>query len=253
MKKITFALFLGLGIHLSSFGQASPTQPTSIAVAANVQQMLPVGPKKLSVMGISMSPRMLELTEKFKEGIRKDPNWIIEQTKRATPGPVAYDKRSGMTAAEWAEYQAGMNPGTLRVAPQFTGEVRLVRDKNTLHFLATDKLAMLNDLWFDLAKNEVHLAGYVLPFVQETTVGEAANAYGSSWKAYTWEMHEPQVADFDNLDLEKIRALKKLTVFNVQLGKLDKTGQVFMKLKGQSIVEGVSKYSFDTPFFFQEL
>lgn len=218
-----------------------------------MQQMLPVGHKKLSAMGVSMSPRMLELTEKFKEGIRKDPNWIIEQTKRPKPGPVAYDKRSGMTETEWAEYEKGMEPGALRMVPQFTGEVTVVRDKNTLRFVATDKLAMLNDLWFDLTKNEVHMAGYVLPFVTEITVGEANNAYGSSWKAYSWEMHDPQIADFGNLDLKKIRALKRLTVFNVQLGKLDKTGQVFMKVKGQSIVEGVTKYSFDTPFFFHEL
>ncbi|OGX92290.1 hypothetical protein BEN49_16410 [Hymenobacter coccineus] len=199
-----------------------------------------------------MSPRLMALSEKFKAGIQKDPSWIIEQTKRAKPGPMIYDKKIGMTEAEWAEYQTAIDPGNLRVAPQFTGDVKIVRDKNTLRFIATDKLAMLNDSWFDLAKNEVHIAEYVLPFVQETTVGTATNVYGSSWKAYTWEMHDPQVDDFENLDFEKIKAMKKLTVFNVQLGKLDKTGQTFMKLKGQSIVNGVSKYSFDTPFFFQE-
>jgi hypothetical protein len=254
-KRLLVVLLLWGAILNTSCAQTKTAAvPETKKIGATLKQLLPAGTLQVAVMdSIVMNPRLAVLLSKFQQGARANPQYMIEmQNKAATqkPGPMPYDKRLGMSEPEFREFQLLMEKREIKVAPSFTGEVQVEHTAEAIHFKGTGRLSMLNEVWLDLAKNEVHFSEYVLPYKQLVTVSDAKNAYDSAWSAYEWELSEPADKEFEKISLEKLRTMHLLQL-QFEVGTLIKTGKTLLKLKAREIDKGVKKYSVDTPFFIQ--
>ena len=256
MRKKKLALLLLCAATLPTVRAQTKTvvAPETKNNSAALKELLPAGTLQVAVMdSIVMNPRLALLMVKFQAGIRANPQYMIEmQNKAATrkPGPVPYDKRIGMSEPEFRELETLMEKREIKVAPSYTGALQVAHTATAIHFKGTGRLSMLDDVWLDLAKNEVHVLSYVLPYKELIKVDDAKNAYDSAWTAYEWELSEPADESFENMSLEKLRAMHLLQV-QVEIGTLAKTGKTLLKLKLREIDKGKKKYSVDTPFFVQ--
>jgi hypothetical protein len=195
---------------------------------------------------IVMNPRLQALLTKFQRGLKANPQYMLDMQKRTAtqgPGAMPYDKRLGMTAPELQELQALMAKREIRVAPSYAGTVAVSEKEGVIRFVGTGHLSLLNEVWIDLAKNEVHFLGHPLPYLKEVTVADAKNAFGSAWTAYEWELAEPASDTLEGLTLDML-------LLQVQVGQLAQTSKTFLKLKGTRVDKGVKKFSFDMPLFF---
>jgi hypothetical protein len=254
-QKLLLVSFFWLSMLVTACGQTqSATLPPTGKVSVAMKQLLPSGVAKVSVMdSITMDPRLTGLLVKFQQGIKANPQYMIDMQKRTAaqgPGPMPYDKRVGMSEPEFQEFQTLMGKREMRVAASYVGEVTVAHKDGTIHFAGTSRLDMLNEMWIDLAKNEVHFSEYTLPYTKEITVTDAKNAFGSAWTSYEWELTKPDGETFEDISLEKLKSMNML-MLQLHVGKLTKTGKTFLKIKGTRIDKGIKKFSFDTPLFFE--
>ncbi|MDO7885510.1 hypothetical protein [Hymenobacter cheonanensis] len=254
-KKILAVLLLWAATLPTSCAQTKTAgAPETKKISAALKELLPAGALQVAAMdSVVMNPRLAVLLAKFQEGIRANPQYIIEmQNKAATrkPGPMPYDKRSGMSEPEFRELETLMEKREIKVAPSYTGTLQVEYTANTIHFNGTGRLSMLNEVWLDLDKNEAHFLSYILPYKKLVTVSDAKNAYDSAWTAYEWELSEPADESFESMSLEKLRAMHLLQV-QFEIGTLATTGKTLLKLKAREIDKGKKKYAVDTPFFVQ--
>ncbi len=254
-KKLLAVLFLcAAPLHTICAQTKTAVASETKNIGAALQKLLPAGTLQVAVMdSVVMNPRLAVLMVKFQEGIRANPQYMIEMQNQAAtrkPGPVPYDKRIGMSEPEFRELQTLMEKREIKVAPSYTGTLQVEHTATAIHFNGTGRLSMLNEVWIDLAKNEVHVLSYVLPYKELITVSDAKNAYESAWNAYEWKLSEPANESFENMSLEKLRAMHLLQM-QFEVGTLAKTGKTLLKLKAQEIDKGQKKYSVDTPFFVQ--
>jgi len=254
-KRILVVLLLWFAILTTGCAQTKPDAvPGAEKTSTAIKQLLPAGTVQVTAMdSIVMNPRLAVLMQKFQQGARANPQYMIEVQKQAAtrkPGPIPYDKRLGMSELEFRELQALMEKREIKVAPSYTGTLEVVHTTSAIHFKGAGRLSMLNDVWLDLTKNEVHFLDYVLPYKELITVSDAKNAYDSAWTAYAWELDEPADENFEHMSIEKLRSMHLLQL-QFEIGRLAKTGKTLLKLKAREIDKGVKKYSVDTPFFVQ--
>jgi hypothetical protein len=254
-KKILVALFLWAAILPTGCAQTKPAAvPEAEKISAALKQLLPAGTLQVAAMdSIVMNPRLAVLMQKFQQGARANPQYMMEMQKQAAtrkPGPTPYDKRLGMSEPEFRELEVLMEKREIKVVPSYTGTLAVVHTANAIHFKGAGRLSMLNDVWLDLTKNEVHFLDYVLPYKEFVTVSDAKNAYDSAWTAYAWELDEPADENLEHMSLEKLRSMHLLQL-QFEVGRLAKTGKTLLKLKAREIDKGVKKYAVDTPFFVQ--
>ncbi|MDO7849086.1 hypothetical protein Q5H92_22170 [Hymenobacter sp. M29] len=255
MYKILLVLSCWLSlVFVANAQKQQPVVLPTASVANKLKQLLPAGEVQVAVMdSIQMPPRYGVLMQKFMAAARANPEWFLEQqNKAAAPGgiPVAYDKRLGMTEPEFRELQTLMEKPEFKAVATYTGRLMVTHKDNAIHFTGMGKLAVLNEVWIDLGRNEVHMANYVLPYSEEISVDNAQNAFQSAWSASKWELAEPAGETYENMNMEKLRSMT-MTLFQFNVGKLAATGKTFLKIKGSKIDKGEKKFSFDSPFFFQ--
>jgi hypothetical protein len=253
-QKIRLVVCCWLGLWGAAWGQSQPSpSPQSVAISVAIKQRLPSRVAQVTIMdSIVMNPRLQALLTKFQRGLKANPQYMLDMQKRTAtqgPGAMPYDKRLGMTAPELQELQALTAKREIRVAPSYAGTVAVSEKEGVIRFVGTGHLSLLNEVWIDLAKNEVYFLGHPLPYLKEVTVADAKNAFGSAWTAYEWELAEPASDTLEGLTLAKLRTLDML-LLQVQVGQLAQTGKTFLKLKGTRVDKGVKKFSFDTPLFF---
>ena len=257
MRKLFLLSTLCLHLVVTACGQSKPKPVASAEtgkVSTSLKQLLPSGVARVAVMdSIVMNPRLAVLMQKFRQGIQANPQYMIDMQKQAAAkgaGPLPYDKRVGMSESEYREFQTLMEKRDMKAAPSYVGELTTIHKDGTIHFSGTGRLNMLNEVWIDLVKNEVHFSEYTLPYTKDIAVTDAKNGFDSSWTSYEWELTKPAGETFDELSLEKLRSMNML-MLQLHVGKLDKTGKTFIKLQARRIDKGVKKYSVDTPLFFQ--
>jgi hypothetical protein len=254
-KKILAVLLLWAATLHSICAQTKKAlAPETKKISAALKELIPAGTLQVAAMdSVVMNPRLAVLLVKFQEGIRANPQYVIEmQNKAATrkTGQMPYDKRLGMSEPEVRELETLMEKRDIKVAPSYIGTLHIEHTANAIHFKGTGRLSMLNDVWLELDKNEVHFLSYILPYKQLITVSDAKNAYDSAWTAYEWKLSEPAGESFENISLEKLRAMHLLQL-QFEIGTIAKTGKTLLKLKAQEIDKGKKKYSVDTPFIVQ--
>ena len=253
-QKILLVICCLLGLGGAAWGQSQPlSSPQSAEISVAIKQRLPSRVAQVTIMdSIVMDPRLQTLLTKFQQGLKANPQYMLDMQKRAAtqgPGAIPYDKRLGMSAPELQELQALMAKREMRVAPSYAGAVTVSEKEGVMRFAGTGRLNLLNEVWIDLAKNEVHFLGHPLPYLKEVTVAGAKNAFGSAWTAYEWELAEPASDTLEGLTLAKLKTLDML-LLQVQVGQLAQTGKTFLKLKGTRVDKGIKKFSFDMPLFF---
>jgi hypothetical protein len=257
MRQKILAVVLLWGATLATgYAQTNPSAAAEAEKAsAALKQMLPAGPLQVAVMdSLVMNPRLTVLLQKLEQGFRANPQYLLEMQNAAAkrgPGPLPYDKRLGMSEPELREMEALSEKRETKAVASYTGTLLVTHTANAIHFEGTGKLGMLDAVWLDLAKQEVHVLDFVLPYKKLVVVEGTDNVYASAWTAYEWELHEPTDEQaLENMTVEKLRALRLLQV-QFEVGKLAKTGKTLLKLKMRETDKGEKKYAVDTPFFVQ--
>ncbi len=109
---------------------------------------------------------------------------------------------------------------------------------------------MLSDFWLDTNRNEAHVGEHILTFDQALDITDSKNAYESAWTGYRWEFTTPKDLDLANYNMRDLSNLNA-TMYRIIIGKITKTGQTLVQIKGMEIESGVRTVSFETPLFFE--
>lgn len=230
-----------------------PDQVSQSQVKGGVEQLLSARTYTVAIMdGVIIHPRLQVLLQKFQTGIQKNPEVLQNMQKAAggKPGPLPYDRRFGLTKPEYEEFQAFMERREIKSASSGTEQVTVSNQGGIIRFVAQGKLAILNTIWLDLNQNKAHVKDYVLPFSQTLNITESANAFDSQWTGYMWEFMEPNELDLSKIDLKNPGNLT-IVGYKIIVGKLAKTGQTLVQVKGTEVKDGVRTVGFEMPLFFE--
>jgi hypothetical protein len=231
----------------------SPPLPDKEQIQKAVSQLLPSRNHTVAVMdGVTMNPRLQVLLLKFQQGIQKNPEvaQAMQKAVAAKQFPMPYDRRLGLTKAEYEEMQVLIDKREIKSVSTGTQQVTVTNQAGIIRFAAQDKIAMLNDFWLDTNRNEAHVGNHTLTFDQVLDITSSNNAYGSAWTGYRWEFMTPKDLDLTNYDMRNLSNLNA-TMYRITVGKIAKTGQTLVQIKGMEIEGGVRTVSFETPLFFE--
>lgn len=206
-----------------------------------VKQSLVAGVKNVNAIRPKQpSARMQELSDRMTQAIQDHKQWLADYVKNASPGkPLPYHANFGISKEEYREFLALTEKTEFEVA--LTEPVEIVYDGSTIRFKTEGQIQLFNFIQIDLDANQVLIDDYPLSYVDSVEVKSAKNAFGSAWNGYTWEFSNPKdpstlnLADTQNLNLE---------YFTFTIGRVKKTGQIFLTIHGKVIQQGEKKADF---------
>jgi hypothetical protein len=252
IRTLIIALFL-FSTACAQGQTEKPVQVSQSQVKVGVEQLLSARTYTVAIMdGVIIHPRLQVLLQKFQAGIQKNPE-VLQNMQKATggkPGPLPYDRRFGLTKPEYEEFQAFMERREIKSASSGTEQVTVSNQDGIIRFAAQGKLAVMNSIWLDLNQNKAHVKDYVLPFSKTLNITESTNAFDSQWMGYMWEFMEPNDLDLSKIDLKNPGSLH-IIGYKIIVGKLAKTGQTLVQVKGTEVKDGVRTVGFEMPLFFE--
>jgi hypothetical protein len=123
---------------------------------------------------------------------------------------------------------------------QATGSVNVIRNDNVVTFSTTDdKLKFFDSLTIDLKNEMVVFRSDTLPFLDEVYM-PASSLFGE-WNGYTW------LKTTSNTDQNEVIIIDKQTkkFTQVDLGKVQHTNKILLRINYKEIVQGRPKAQFN--------
>ena len=215
--------------------------------ASELSEMLPAGEFTVEIMDkINPDKRLQELVAKLQTGVQKNPEWFQEYAQSAKPGEMLkYHPNFGMTEEEYDEFiSLSMNTEVVSSGSQ---SMKVMHADSIIYFRSEGKLAGFNELRINLSKNTISYKDHKLKYQGPVKMVDANNGFKSGWKGHSWMFQNP--AHAENIDPSN---LEKLTITQIKctIGKLEKNGKVFIKLKEQVVEAGVKVIDTDLPVVF---
>jgi hypothetical protein len=193
-------------------------------VGTQARGLLSKGSVTVDVLELWTPPRMAELSQRLRNAAQADPAWFQEHVRRATPGePLPYDRRLGLTEAEYHEF--------LRLADSV--QMRPVRTETLViepiaagwRFANATTLSALRGLEIDTVANQVRSSFGILPAASPITPSDAQQATGR-WGGPRWAL-----AAVDSLTRTGTRAA-------FAVGKHESTGRTVIYFNAQRVASG---------------
>ena len=187
-------------------------------------KLLPAGEVVADVMALAPSPRLQELTRRFREAVSKDSEWWRGFVAKAPAGqPPPYDPRMGLTEAEYREIQDPANRPRLAKSR----EVRL-----TFRPIGERAFEISAPGLPDLDKVTIHFKedyaetpfGRLSP--SKTTYNDDASSPTGRWSGVQWSL------DTGSPDR------KSGTVAKLALGQLESDGRTILYFTAQEAKDG---------------
>ena len=253
MRKInrTFIIFLIPLVFLTSCANSQTENEVRPEITGeiitDINNLMPAGKITVDNMdGIKENPRQTELTLKFQEGIKENYDWFVDYMKTVPNGePMPYHKNLGLSKKEYKELQELMND--IELISTGKDVITIIKQGSVITFEAKDKLEILEVVNIDLDSNIVTVGEYTLMFSDTPNITDDKNGLRSKWKGYTWRYEFPSEVDFDALkDIENIR----LKQYVLTIGRLDKNGKTFFKLKAREVKDGVKEVDLSLSLIF---
>lgn len=196
--------------------------------------VVPKGKCDLEFMTLKISERGTELMAKFQRAVAANRDWFMEYVKNAPEGPLPYDKRLGLTEAEYAEYLGELENRHLG-SMAIKAPCLFRHDGDTLSLEVGDKDSPLSKIKLNLKTGELTASVGLIgkpEWISQTETNGPLGAYdGCSWH-------------YEKTDLEK---------YDVRLVKLDiwrlkPSGKVLWRFKDSEVVNKESKQAFEVVF-----
>jgi hypothetical protein len=186
--------------------------------------LLPKGTATVEVLELWAPPRLNELRLQLQRAAQADPAWWREHVRRAQPGqPLPYDRRLGVTEAEYQELLRLSD--SVQMRPVRTETIAIEPIAAGWRFGAATTVSALRGLEIDTLKNEVRSEFGVLPAGPPITPGPAQRATGS-WGGPRWELEA-----VDSLTQSATRA-------SFAAGKLQASGHTVIYFNAQRVAGG---------------
>ncbi|MDC6363659.1 MULTISPECIES: hypothetical protein [Flavobacteriaceae] len=195
---------------------------------------------------IVQSPRQQELASKFQQGVRDNYEWFVEYMANTTPGePIQYHPNLGITEDEFNELQNLSK--NIEIASSGRENVEIFKTDSTISFNSTGKLQILNIVKIHSVKNEIEIGEVKLSYSGAVNVDNDQNGFKSRWDGHNWAYEFPE-----GLNSEMLKDVQSLVAKNYKftIGKLEKSGRIFIQIKGLEINKGVKEEEFDIPLLF---
>ncbi len=104
---------------------ACGSSPSSAPSSDPNVALVPKGAVPVDTMQVPVSPQMQALADKFQAAIAKDQAWWVDYVAKTPAGePLPYDKRMGLTEAEYKEFLSFADKGRLTRISQTTMTVK---------------------------------------------------------------------------------------------------------------------------------
>jgi hypothetical protein len=143
-------------------------------------------------MQIAVSPRLVELTSRFRSSVAEHPDWWREHARSAPAGePLAYHPQMGLTEAEYSELLSyAKRPSLTKVKD---GRLTFRRLSSTLVELDSAGLfPFLDGIRIDFAADSVQAPYGVLRFRSEVNNTSEESPTGP-WRGVSWSLVETRV------------------------------------------------------------
>ncbi len=235
----------------------SQTKLTDKKITRDFQQdvntLLPDGEYTVDIMDeVTMSPRRLELQEKFMKSMKENSEWFMEQQKimEQTGKELSYDPRLGMTKAEWEELKKFTDNMTdMQAVSSGTAKITIRRVNNVLLFKSEGKLSSLNNTAIDMKNKIVQVDDYILKLTDTVCVTSADNVFKTAWRGYKFQFSDPPNAKMPTTQGELSNI--NLVLYGFTLGLFEKSGKTYIEISGSETKEGQPVDRYKIPIIFQ--
>lgn len=176
--------------HTTPAVKAKPAPATTSSKAASDEftdprEVLVPGEITVDVMGLAVPQRAEEIGQKFKQALSKNPDWLVELSKKRKPGePLPYDERMGISKAEYDEF---INLSQKLTARKMKEAPFSVTQKSEDVFVL-DGGKELNDLTgieIDLKQDQVQTPFGTL--TERSVINAPEHAALGAWKGVQWQ------------------------------------------------------------------
>lgn len=213
-------------------------------IEKDVKAILPEGQMSFDVMDqVYQSERQIELMTKFRRAIRDNYDWYVEYTQQVIePGkPIPYHENLGLTKDEYEEFQDLIKNIKLISSGVVEYVITHGDDKITLEPLDTINNFTVN---LDFSTNQTMFDNQTLTFQDTIVVDNDQNGLESKWSGYQWIFEQPTKMEMNALkDLQNFR----MKQYKFTVGFLERTGKVYIQIKGREISNGVKTKDYDVP------
>lgn len=167
-------------------------------IEKDVKTLLPEGSMKFEVMDkVRLSPRQIELTQKFQEAIRENYDWFLEYSSNLEPGkPTPYHKNLGLTADEYSEFQELLEE--IELVSSGIIQYKISYSDNEIYLIPKDT-ADNKTVLINLTKNTVEFDKQLLSFKDTVRITDPKNGFRSEWIGYQWIYENPKDVDMNTL------------------------------------------------------
>ncbi|OJJ20333.1 hypothetical protein BKI52_17880 [marine bacterium AO1-C] len=242
---VTITILLCIN-HLNAQTQQERPKITN-NILVDLNNLLPQGKFQADVMnGVKQSDKLKEVTAKFQKGIQENYLWYIDYIKKHEgKTPIPYHPNFGISKAEYASLETLLN----EVEIVSTGKISLtiIKQKGVINFKASGKFEVLEYIKVLPESNQIVIGDYKLSFRDTINVKTNNNGLKSKWQGYRWEYSLP--ADL-NLDMLKDLTNLSYKYYKCSIGRLERNGKTFFKIRGQEINDGVKEINFEVVLMF---
>lgn len=215
--------------------------------------LLPEGEYQVAIMDkVEMDPKSQLLMQKLQAAVEKNPEWFVEQQQKMKSGePIPYNKRLGLTKAEYEEFMnLSKNPNSMRMTKSGSEAVVIKYVQDKLTFKGSGRLKVLDKLTINLQDLTAQLGEIEFSEPEEVSVNTADNGLRSKWKGFTWRFEKANKEQEEIKEISDYQDLQ-MKLYKVTIGQLETTGKTYIEIKGSEVENGQRTVNFQIPLIFQ--
>ena len=250
MHKMYFLILYCILASFNIFAQTKVLKEISGNVVEDLIVMLPDGTVTAEVMdSIHHDPQKIMIIRKYQAAIQANKDWYLDYCKISIPGkPLPWHQNMGITEPEYVEMNDYIS--NIEAIPSTSEKVQIFNTNAVIHFSAVGKCALLNNFAISLERKAVRFGKNVMTFTDSIQVKNDRNALRSAWTGYSWKFEDPAPGDPEYVNKIEEQNIK---FYQFTKGILEKTGKIFMQIKGSEIREGFREVNFDLPIVFKSM
>ena len=220
------------------------------SLAEDVSSFLKPGQHLAEIISLTskkVTPRQTELLNKVSKAMALNASWFKDSLANIT-NLSAYHEKFGLTTEEFAEYLViGDNKtagSTLSISARDT--LTIIRKGNLINFHGSGRLKALDSLRLDLTQNKAVYKNYELTHPRKREIKDSTNPFNSALTGYEYNFEDYGDPSLP-LDVTKMNT----TRYNLQVGRVVKTGKTFLNFTGLQYIDGKLKLSILVPCMFE--
>lgn len=214
-------------VALPVLALACRTREATVASTAgpSVRALISAGTHQAERLELWAPPRLAELTQKLTLGAQANPQWFQDYMAQATPGqPLPYDRRLGISEAEYREYLALGD--SLQLRPADTVALAIESVPEGWRFGELTEVVGLRGVSIDTLKNEVTSPQFgAMRGVAAVTPNATQGATGQ-WSGPRWTIEE--------VDQNVMTG----TLAEFSVGRLEASGQTLIYYDAKRAIQG---------------